>query len=174
MADVAAAVDFILKQEDAAMSGIITGSPNDRGGRTRFGIPEKWHPTLTATGFFDGMEREAALVVAEGILSQQYASPLLLAKISSQAIATALLSMAVVEGKTQAITLLQRAAGCADDGTMGPQTLAKVNGENPHSMMDQFALYQRAYFQRLAANDPTQLKWVHGWLNRMNAVQALA
>lgn len=172
MADVKAAVDFILHQEDATMAGIITGTPDDRGGRTRFGIAERWHPDLTQTGFFDSMGRDQALAIAEKVLTGQYAQILLLAQIASQGIATALLSMAVVEGNFEAVKLLQLSVGANPDGGMGPQTMAKVNSFP--DVMTQYGMFQRAYFQRLAANDPTQLKFVHGWLNRMNAVQALA
>lgn len=172
MADMKAAIDFVLRQEDATLSGVITNSPADRGGRTRWGIAEKWHPELTANGFFDDMPAAESLAVAEGVYSQQYAGPLMLAEINSQAVATALLSMAVVEGQREAVTLLQRACGVNADGVLGPQTLAAVNGEK--SMIQQFGLFQRAYFQRIAANDPSQLKWVHGWMNRMNAVEAIA
>jgi lysozyme family protein len=154
------------------MGGVITGTLDDRGGRTRFGIAEKWHPDLTQTGFFDSMGRDQALVIAEKVLINQYAQILLLAQINSQAIATALLSMAVVEGNFEAVKLLQMSVGAKPDGGMGPQTLAKV--KSFADVITQYAMFQRAYFQRLAANDPTQLKFVHGWLNRMNAVQALA
>jgi lysozyme family protein len=172
MADIKAAVDFVLKQEDATMVGEVTGYKDDRGGRTRFGIAERWHPDLTKTGFYDDMDRDHALVIAENVLVEQYADPILLAQIDSQAIATALLSMAVVEGNREAVKLLQMSVGANPDGGMGPQTLAKVNSFP--DVMTQYGMFQRAYFQRLAANDPTQLRFVHGWLNRMNAVQALA
>ena len=67
MADIQQATDVVLRQEDSRMSGVITTIPGDSGGRTRFGIAERWHPELTATGFFTTMPTAEALKVAEGV-----------------------------------------------------------------------------------------------------------
>ena len=172
MANIKDAVDFTLRQEDSTMSGAITGSANDRGGRTRFGIAEVWHPDLTKTGFYSTMDTADALDVAENILANQYATPLMLASISDQGVATALLSMAVVEGNVEAVKCLQGAVGAVQDGQMGPNTLAAVNVAT--NVMQKFAALEDVYFRSIVAKDPTQAKWIKGWLNRVTAVQALA
>ena len=37
-------IDFVLKQEDSTLSGVITNETGDAGGLTRFGLCAKWHP----------------------------------------------------------------------------------------------------------------------------------
>jgi Glycosyl hydrolase 108 len=82
MADIQEAIYSVLRQEDATLSGVITDIPGDSGGRTRYGIAERWHPELTATGFFSTMSSAAALKVAEGVYAASYAKHLMLAQIS--------------------------------------------------------------------------------------------
>jgi hypothetical protein len=74
MADLKTAIDVVLRQEDSRMSGVITTISGDSGGRTRFGIAERWHPELTAAGFFTTMPTAAALTVAEGVYAESYGS----------------------------------------------------------------------------------------------------
>jgi hypothetical protein len=50
MADAQAAIDFVTRQEDSTLSGVITNASANRGGLTHFGLCEKWHPELTAKG----------------------------------------------------------------------------------------------------------------------------
>ncbi len=174
MADVTKAIEFVLRQEDSTLSGTVTTARGDKGGRTRFGISERWHPELNDIGFFFTMSRAAAMAKAEEVMAEEYAAPLSLASISNQGLATALLSLAVLEGVPQAVRALQQAVQVDIDGVMGPKTLAAVNAASSTDLMNQFGLIQRAYFDRIAISDPTQLKWVNGWKNRLNAVEALA
>jgi lysozyme family protein len=116
------AIEFVLKLEDASMDGVITLIKGDRGGATRFGITQRWHPELTPTGFFDfssdpnaphgqvpKMEMDEALKIAKGVLSNHYAKPLRLASFQSLDVAERILSFAVNEGTTEAVAILQRA-----------------------------------------------------------------
>ena len=58
MADFKAAFAFVLQHEDAARAGKVTV---DAGGRTRFGIAEKFHRDLPEE-FFSGPAEDALLV----------------------------------------------------------------------------------------------------------------
>src|SRR5260370_41768835 len=109
MADVKAAVDFILRQEDSTLSGVVTSAPADRGGITRFGITAKWHPELLAQGFFQA-NRDDALSIAERTYSDTYIPHLDLGSINRTAVAVAILSFAVVEGAAQAVLTVQEQA----------------------------------------------------------------
>ena len=69
MANVDAAIDYVLGWEDATLSGVITTAPD--GKRTRFGIDEHWHPELTNCLYFGSMGQVAALQIARGIYEHQ-------------------------------------------------------------------------------------------------------
>ena len=67
MADFKTAFLFTLQHEDSTRSGKVTV---DAGGRTRFGIAEKFHPDLPEE-FFTG-PAEDALAEAEKIEEREY------------------------------------------------------------------------------------------------------
>src|SRR5258708_37023419 len=79
MSDFKEAFDFTMKQEDARLSGVVTV---DAGGRTRFGIAQKFHPDLPES-FFDG-PTEDALARSEEIYKHDYWDPMRLGEIQDQ------------------------------------------------------------------------------------------
>jgi len=180
MANVKQAIDFVLRQEDSTLSGKITNIPGDQGGTTRFGLTAKWHPELVAQGFFDAYTPAIrALPMAESAYETQYAAKLYLADIQSQAIATALLSFAVLEGPQRPVQLLQAAldtcgASIAPDGCMGQQTLNAVNDAPQDALLDAWLKQEEAYFASLVQHDPSQQKFLLGWDNRAEALKGIA
>jgi lysozyme family protein len=188
MADAKQVIDFVMRQEDSTLSGVITNKPTDRGGCTRFGLTERWHPELAEQGFFettleDGkpvpkMPATEALALAEKTYDAEYDAPLSLAAISSQALATALLSLAVLEGTREAVTLLQKAINVNTpltiDGLMGPKTLALANAADPAKLRNALVSFGEGYFQHLAQVVPSQAANLAGWMNRAKALLAIA
>jgi lysozyme family protein len=174
MANVKEAVDFVIKQEDGAMSGVVTRAPGDRGGLTRFGITAKWHPELVAGGFFQ-TNREEALAVAEEVYGSEYIPHLDLSKVNRTAVAVALLSFAVVEGAATSVLILQRVLNkigfpLAVDGSAGPKTLQAVNAAEPWTLVSALVSAQREHFQAIVDADSSQEKWLKGWNNRASQV----
>ena len=105
MADFKAAFAFVLQHEDATRSGKVTV---DAGGRTRFGIAEKFHPDLLEE-FFSG-PAEDALAEAEKIEEREYWDAMRLAEVENQCVASKLFDMGVNMGVRQAAVYAQRAA----------------------------------------------------------------
>ncbi len=180
MADINQAVQFVLLQEDSHLSGDVTQIPGDRGGRTRFGLAERWHPALVEQGFFDvedgspKIPNEEALAIAEKVYEEEYAAPLSLAEIDVQGVADRVLSFAVNEGPREATLLLQRAlnsCGCnlSTDGVFGPATLAAVNAANSAQLIPALRAQQAGFYRRLVATQPRLLPELQGFLNRANA-----
>jgi len=179
MADLDTAVQFVLHQEDARLSGAITTLPGDRGGATRYGLAARWHPELVEEGYYemkDGeptVPNEYALAIAVQVYSVQYASKLNIPGIADQDLANRALSFAVNEGPHEAVTLLQRAAnacGCriAVDGDFGPETLKAVDGLQPERLLAAFRSVQAGFYRRLVAVRPQLLPYLNGFLNRAN------
>lgn len=170
MADAKAAVQFVLRQEDARLSGIITNRASDRGGLTRYGLTAKFHPELLAQGFFsEDMPPSEALPIAEATYEKDYEGPLCLDNIAGQTIANALLSFCVNEGNHQGVVLLQRAARVTEDGVMGPQTVAAINSADPSALLNAYCDFEAGFYQQLVRNIPSQQANLNGWLNRVKA-----
>ena len=178
MSDPKIALDLALRAEDETLAGTITNTPGDRGGLTRFGLAAQYHPELAAEGFYDAsMDAATALVLAEEEYDVEYVVPLMIAQIDAQPIANALMNFAINEegqGKRgMAVELLQKACEVFPaDGVMGPQTLAAINAADPAELLVTYCMLQRAHYRQIAAADPTQQKFLAGWINRVNAAQS--
>jgi lysozyme family protein len=180
MANVKQCVDFVMKQEDSTLSGKITDAPADRGGCTRFGIAAKWHPELDNTDYFSpSMSPQDAFPIAEHAYETQYVPALHLDEIKSDGVATALLSFGVLEGNSEAITVLQNAivmlgVPITVDGKIGPSTVAAANSSDPQKLISAIVQLQKAHFAHIAAVNPSQAVWVHGWDNRADLLMSIA
>jgi lysozyme family protein len=172
MADFKTAFLFTLQHEDSTRSGKVT---IDAGGRTRFGIAEKFHPDLPEV-FFTG-PAEDALAEAEKIEEREYWDAMRLSAIEDQNVANKLFDMGVNMGVRQAAVYAQRAANplllpdgrLAEDGEIGAKTLGGING------IDSIAYYQAlcalsvAHYRHVAAVNPAQAMNLPGWMKRAEA-----
>jgi lysozyme family protein len=171
MADFKPAFQFVLQHEDVSRSGKVTV---DAGGRTRFGIAEKFHPDLPED-FFSG-PAEDALLAAEKIEEHEYWDPMRLDEMENQRVASKLLDMAVNMGVRQATVYAQRAvnmlagnARLVEDGVMGARTLAVVNAVNPDVYEQRLCELSVAHYRHVAAVNPAQAVNLQGWLARAEA-----
>lgn len=168
MADVQAAIDYVLGWEDATLSGVIT---EDSGGRTRFGIAEKYHPELTNCLYYGSMGQVAALQMARGIYDISYAQPLCIAEITNQDIANKLLSLGVNMGVREASLILQDAVQVVGDGRIGPMTLFAIvgMGTNYGVILDRMRESAESYYDKVIEEHPSDLEYKAGWMRRARA-----
>jgi len=167
MAEFKAAFAFVLQHEDSTCSGKVTV---DAGGRTRFGIAEKFHPDLPEE-FFSG-PAEDALAEAEKIEEREYWDAMRLAEVEDQNVANKLFDMGVNMGVRQAAVYAQRAANAvgdsrvAEDGVIGTKTLSAVNEADPAVYCQLLRELSAAYYRHLAAVNPAQAVNLVGWMKR--------
>ena len=170
MANFDEALTFVLRNEDPHLSGIVT---EDSGGRTRYGIAERFHPEL-GDEFYDG-PAEAALEMAREIYRQEYWRPICGEEIVNQGVATKLLDMAVNMGVRQAVVLCQRSLNAigkfslVEDGVCGLQTLEAMNRCFPENLLIQLREVCAGFYRHLAAVRPESQKYLRGWLARARA-----
>lgn len=164
MADFKPAFLFTLQHEDSTSSGNVT---MDAGGRTRFGIAEKFHPDLPEE-FFTG-PAEDALAETEKIEEREYWDAMRLTEVESQNAANKLFDMAVNMGVRQASIYAQRAARVFEDGVIGTKTLAAINAANPIAYYQALCELSAAHYRHVAAVNPAQAVNLAGWLKRASA-----
>lgn len=175
MADVDQAIAFVLREEDAALTGAITDRGDDLGGRTRFGMAEKWHPALAATTFYSSMQRGEALALAEATLDREYVRPMWLDQVVSQVVANAWLSFAVNAGQVTAALWMQRALNRLQpnavtvDGMAGSATIAAVNRCMEASLLGCFRVEMAREYVRICDREPAQRVFLLGWMHRVLA-----
>jgi lysozyme family protein len=170
MANFNEALTFVLRNEDPHLSGVVT---EDSGGRTRFGVAERFHPELGDD--FYGAPLDLALEKARDIYRADYWGAIRGDEIDDQRVAAKLLDMAVNMGVRQAVVLCQRALnasasmGLREDGVFGQRTLKAMNQSEPEELLQHLREACAAFYQHLAAVRPEAQMYLRGWLARARA-----
>ena len=147
------AFDRLLKHE-----GGYSDNPADPGGKTRFGITER---VARNYGYLGEMSN-LPIGYAKRIYKMAYWDAVF-ADEMPEIVRYALFDAAVNSGVGQAVRWLQRAVGVADDGRIGPVTLAAVKDQDGEKILRSM-LGQRLSFMTSLKNWPTSGR---GWARRI-------
>ena len=159
---------WILEQE-----GGYVNDPDDRGGATNKGVTIA---TWRANGYDkngDGRidENDIKLISAEDaelIMRKNFWDTWKADQIKSQSIANMLVDWLWASGR-YGITIPQQLLGVKADGIVGAKTLAAVNNyPNQRQLFEALKNARKAYINKLIKEDPSQIVFKKGWLNRIN------
>jgi lysozyme family protein len=130
-------------------------NPHDPGGETKFGISKRSYPHLDI--------HSLTLADAKTIYKRDFWDRAQCDKLHPD-LAFDLFDGAVNSGIGQAIRWLQRAVGVADDGVVGPLTLASINRENDTSAIRaRYSGHRLDFMTRLSTWDV----FGKGWARRI-------
>jgi type VI secretion system secreted protein VgrG len=159
--------------------GGYVNDPADHGGETNYGITQRaWIAWLVSLG-----ESKSNLPASVKDMTAEHARlfylldywiPLQCRQIQSQAVADALFSFAVNQGKGRAVKRLQLILGVTQDGKIGPKTLEAINAQDGNELCNQFCLMTSIYFNSLIIKRPSLMKFAKGWDNRVEAYKVTA
>lgn len=136
--------------------GGYVNDPRDPGGETKFGISKRAYPNVNIAA----LTREAAIEIYRKDYWARMQGDLLPADVAFQ-----VLDAAVNHGIGNAIRWLQRSVGVADDGALGPQSLAAVRSKSPVDILLCFNAERLEFYTKLTTW-PTYGK---GWARRISA-----
>ncbi len=139
--------------------GGYVNDPNDPGGETKFGISKRNHPGVD----IEGLTPEGA----KYIYKTEY-WPTLYDKITSQLLGSKLFDMGVNMGVGAAVRILQFTLGTTVDGMFGVGTLAAANNAGD-AALEPYKTHLARHYQDIVARNPSQQKYIHGWLRRVNS-----
>ena len=134
----------------------------DSGSLTKYGIASASNPSADV--------KNLTLAGAMDIYYRQYWQLGLCLQITIP-ITTFHFDSCVNNGVPRAAKMLQQAVGVTQDGQIGPQTLAMVNKQDPRELINKLAAIRIARYHIIVQNNPTQAKFLDGWLSRVTAVQ---
>lgn len=139
----------------------MTNDPDDKGGRTQYGISERANPQA----WLDGKVTEEE---AREIYLQKYViwPKFHLIPASHAALQKQLIDFGVPSGHYIAIQKLQKVLGLTEDGVIGPKTLAAVAASDPRAVNNAVVVERCLMFARICQKNPSQLKYLAGWLAR--------
>jgi lysozyme family protein len=153
--------------------GGYVNDPSDRGGETNLGV------TIDAWGAYLKRAIQPGEMKA---LKQETVKPFYksmywdLVKCDDLPVGVdyAVFDFAVNAGVSRAAKFLQRAVGAVDDGVIGSGTLGRVAKTEPAKLLDNFSDQKQRFYNGLATNNPSQQKFLKGWLARVDYVQDIA
>lgn len=134
--------------------GGYVNDPRDPGGETKFGIAKRSYPSVD----IKGLTRDAAIEIYRRDFWARVQGDKLPRAVAFQA-----LDAAVNHGIGNAVRWLQRAAGVADDGVIGPMTLAALGRAEPADLVLRFNAERLRFYAKLKTFDT----FGRGWINRV-------
>jgi len=142
------AFDRLISNEGGYTPGV-----GDPGGETKFRISKRAYPELNIFN----LSRDAA----KDIYRRDYWDRAQMDEYHP-AIAFQVFDAAVNHGIETAVRLLQRAAGVADDGHIGPVTITAIRAKSVTDMLMLFIAYRIKFWTKLTTWDT----FGRGWANR--------
>lgn len=134
--------------------GGYVNDPRDPGGETKFGISKRAYPDVNIASL--------TLDDARAIYRRDYWDRARCDQLPPQ-VAFQVFDTAVNSGIGQAIRFLQRAVGVADDGQVGPLTMASVRRMDPEAVAARFNGQRLDFMTRLSTWDT----FGKGWARRI-------
>lgn len=101
-------------------------------------------------------------------------------KIKSLGVAFFLMDWGWGSGPNTAVMQLQQVLnrnyklGLKVDGVMGTNTIASTNAVDPTKLLQLLKAERIDFYNQIVKNNPSQSKWLKGWLNRTNDIFAFA
>lgn len=171
MADIKILAPFILSYE-----GGFVNDPLDRGGATNMGVTIS---TWKRVGYdkdgdgdidVDDLRRLTREDVVERVLRPHYWNRWQANLIVSQSIANTLVDWVWASG-INGIKIPQRLLGVTADGIVGPKTLQALNSRDSRKFFEQIQSERRAFVENIVKRDPSQRRFLGGWLRRIDAIR---
>ena len=169
MADINKLVSILLKWE-----GGFVNDPVDKGGATNMGVTiDTWKRVgydVDGDGDIDiddliQLNKEQVVI---DVLKPHYWNKWQADNINNQSIANLVVDWTWGSG-VWGIKHPQRVLGVKVDGIVGPKTLAAVNDyPDQKELFEKLWLRRKKHFEDIVEKDPTQKRFIKGWLNRLN------
>jgi len=156
------ALPLVLRYE-----GGYVNDPLDRGGATNKGITQKVYDSYRAK---KGLENQSVRYIAQTEVEDIYYNNYWLKGKCNDLpskVAVAHFDTCVNSGTNRGAKILQKILGVTVDGLIGNKTLAAVKKYSELILMNKYLDERIAFLNRIVANNPTQKKFLRGWLYRV-------
>lgn len=149
-----------------AHEGGVSDHPADRGGLTKWGVTQATYETWRAkTGQAPRPVVEMTEAEMRAIYLDGYWFPAGCDQMPDE-LAETVFDMAVNSGVRRAVITLQRVLGVTQDGIPGPETISAAHEAGPMVALH-FLKARAALYRDIVRNDPTQIVFLAGWINRL-------
>lgn len=147
-------IEAVIKEE-----GGFSNDPADKGGRTQYGIAEKFHPEAWADGQVTQEE-------ARNIYFKKYVEGPGFSGVKNTPLLHQLVDFGVNSGPFVATQHLQTALGVEVDGKIGPKTLEALEKADQTLVNNKIVASRVKLLCKICVKNPSQLKFLSGWVDR--------
>lgn len=157
-----------------SVEGGYSDNPLDHGGATNRGITQVVYDTFRLRhGLPQQPVSGMTLAETEQIYAEDYWTPIQGNSLGAP-VDLCMFDLAVNSGVGRAIQLLQETVGVDVDGGLGPVTLAATAALPPMAVAAGICDRREEFLKGIVARNPNQAIFLHGWINRVNAVRKAA
>ena len=172
MADFTTAFGLTMKAE-----GGYGNDPQDPGGETYKGIARKMNSKWDGWVIIDMMKQENNFPAnlndntqlqekIKAFYEVNYWDKICGDAIKNQDIAESIFDFAVNAGPIASAKLAQTTVSAEPDGVIGPQTIEKINADDPRAFLAVFALHKIARYVSICDKRHESKKFFFGWVKR--------
>lgn len=171
MADYRKLVPFIIKYEGDK----YVNDPKDKGGATKYGITlETWkHVGYDKNGDKKITKEDIKLLTYDDFLKvfkNNFWDKCKADEIKSQSVANEIVDWFYNSGKW-GVVYPQRILGIKDDGVVGEKTIEAINKSVPKELFSKIKNAREAFYMNIVKKNPSQKKFLKGWLNRVESLK---
>ena len=161
----------IIKSEGS----VYENDPTDNGGCTKFGIIlqtlKDYNFDVNKDGVFNCDDVKALTIDdAKIIYKKMYWDYFKADSIKNQSLAEYIVDGAINQGKGTIAKYVQDIIGVTADGLVGNKTVEAINNHNSKDLFDKLKAKREEKYHKIVANNPSQNKFLKGWLNRLNCI----
>ena len=138
--------------------------PRDPGGETMWGVTA----AVARSNGYTGPMRDLSQGFAMGLYRAKYWDTIRAEELP-ESVRFEAFDLAVNAGPTQAVKLLQRAAGTAEDGILGPVTLGALRAADGTRLLRRLQAYRLKFYTSLKTFNAFGAGWVNRVANNMLA-----
>jgi len=163
-----ASFDHLIKSE-----GGYVWDKDDSGGETNLGVTKVAWSEYLKRRIEDGEMKALTIDAVKPFYKKMFWDKLSCDSLPN-GVDYAVFDFGVNAGTGRSAKFLQRAVGAVADGAIGPTTLGKVKAMDSDVLLQAFSDQKEDFYNAIVNNNPTQSKFLKGWLNRVASVQSTA
>ena len=158
----------VLKHE-----GGVSNDPLDRGGFTNLGVTQRVWEEFVGHKVSEADMRALTPEKVGKLYKQKYWNAAY-CEVLPRGLDYVVFDFAVNAGTGRAVKTLQSAIGMVVDGIIGPRTRAAINGANAKELVAKYSDARTDFYQGIVARRPDQVRFINGWLRRVEETRQLA
>ena len=168
MADFSLLFPKILNSEGTAYEN----DPTDNGGCTKMGIILDDLKTFTKDTTKNCADlKNLTKNDAYAIYKKLYWDYFMADAIKNQSLAEYIVDGGINNGKPTITKYIQEIVGVTVDGLFGNKTLAAINAHDPQDLFNKLKEKRIEKYNNIVSANPSQSKFLDGWINRANSIK---